>query len=231
MRKIGNLALCVAVAVVGASHVQVVKGQTGEWRAYSGDNAGSKYSPLDQINADTVHDLQVVWRQSTIPDAVRQGSTNRASTSSQNTPLMVGGLFYVSTGLGTVAALDATNGEVVWFDAAPDGAQRRGGSSRGVAYWTDGDDARIIALVGSSLVALNAKTGARYPDFGAGGEVNLVEGYNDTPRAELRLAIGTDRGQRRRHRRLIDSRRLYVPDAGAQGGASRRRPGLRRADG
>ena len=70
-----------------------------------------------------------------------------------------------------------------WFDAAPEGAQRRGGSSRGVAYWTDGDDARIIAVVGSSLVALNAKTGARYPDFGAGGEVNLVEGYND-PRVQ-----------------------------------------------
>ena len=92
-------------------------------------------------------------RQSTIPDAVRQGSTNLPSTQSQNTPLMVDGLLYVSTGLGTVAALDATSGEVVWYDAALEEGQRRGGSSRGVAYWkdVDGTDARIIAVLGEQV--------------------------------------------------------------------------------
>ena len=118
--RLGCLALVVALAVVGVP--QGVEGQDGEWRVYGADNAGTKYAPLDQINMDTVHDLQVVWRQSTIPDAVRQGNTNRPSTSSQNTPLMVGGLLYVSTGLGTVAALDVTSGDVVWFDAAPAGS-------------------------------------------------------------------------------------------------------------
>ena len=171
------------VFTVGLGAAQQASGQGGEWRAYGADNAGSKYSALDQINEDTVHGLKVVWRQSTIPDAVRQGNTNRASTSSQNTPLMVDGLLYVSTGLGTVAALDATSGEVVWFDAAPEGGPRRGGSTRGVAYWSDGNDARVIAVVGASLVALNAKTGDRYQDFGDGGQVNLVEGYND-PRVQ-----------------------------------------------
>ena len=167
--------LALVLCVMGVSRAAV--GQ--EWPAYGADQAGTKYSPLDQINRDTVHDLQVVWRQSTIPDAVRQGNTTRPPTQSQNTPLMVDGLLYVITGLGTVAALDATSGEVVWYDGAADEERRRGAASRGVAYWTDGHDARVIAVAGFALVALNAKTGTRYPDFGEGGEVDLLRSYGD----------------------------------------------------
>ena len=61
---------------------------------------------------------------------------------SQNTPLMAKGLLYIMTGLGVVAALDATTGEVVWFDAppAPEGEEtERGFAARGVAYWADGE--------------------------------------------------------------------------------------------
>ena len=139
-----------------------------EWKAYGADIAGTKYSSLDQINKDTVNNLRVAWRQSTIPDDIRQGNDLPPPVAVQNTPLMVGGLLYVSTPLGTIAALDATNGEVVWFDAAPEGAERRGGANRGVAYWADGNDSRIIAVVGSNLVAFNAETGERYLDFGEG---------------------------------------------------------------
>lgn len=168
------------VSVLSLAARPVAGTQAGEWRAYSSDAAGTKYTPLDQITADNAGDLQVVWRQSTIPDAIRQGSTVRAPAVVQNTPLMADGRLYVSTALGTVAALDATTGEVVWFDPLPDGVTRRGSSSRGVAYWRgrDGEDARVIAIVGSTLVALNARTGARYPDFGVDGEVDLTQGYD-----------------------------------------------------
>ena len=169
------------VLLLSVLFVPLLAGQEGEWPAYGSDKAGRKYSALDQINEDTVHDLQIAWRQSTIPNAVRQGNTNRPSTQSQNTPLMADGLLYVSTGLGVVAALDPTSGEVVWFDATLEEGQRQGGSSRGVAYWKDdnGADARILAVVGSSLVALNAETGVRYPDFGEQGEVDLMKGFDD----------------------------------------------------
>ena len=170
----------VPLLLVSLAARPVAGAQTGEWRAYSADAAGTKYTPLDQITADNADDLRVVWRQSTLPDAIRQGSTLRAPAVVQNTPLMADGRLYVSTALGTVAALDATTGEVVWFDPLPDGVTRRGSSSRGVAYWRgrDGDDARVIAVVGSTLVALNARTGARYPDFGVDGEVDLTQGYD-----------------------------------------------------
>ena len=177
MSRIASLLL---VTLLSLAASPLAGAQAGEWRAYSSDAAGTKYTPLDQITADNAGDLQVVWRQSTIPDAIRQGSTVRAPAVVQNTPLMADGRLYVSTALGTVAALDATTGEVVWFDPLPDGVTRRGSSSRGVAYWRgrDGEDARVIAIVGSTLVALNARTGARYPDFGVDGEVDLTQGYD-----------------------------------------------------
>ena len=46
-------------------------GQTVEWPAYSADQSGTKYLPLDQINTDNVEDLEIVWRQPVIPDAIR----------------------------------------------------------------------------------------------------------------------------------------------------------------
>ena len=104
-------------------------GQTAEWRSFSADQAATKYSPLDEINADNVHDLEVVWRQSTVPDATRQGNTIDAPSGSQNTPLMAGGLLFISTGFGNVAALDAATGDLVWFDPLPvadDGSAQRG---------------------------------------------------------------------------------------------------------
>lgn len=162
----------------------------GEWPAYAGDKASTKYSPLDQINSTNVRELRIAWRQSATPPAVRQGAGAPVPINYAHTPLMVGGLVYMSTGYGTIAALDAASGKVVWFDPPPprrgdvsDGAPivavaGLGQAKRGLAYWTDGRDARIITTVGRDLVALNAKTGKRYPDFGRSGVVDLTQGYD-----------------------------------------------------
>ena len=170
------------IGVVGFWCLAIVPvlGQTVEWPSYAADVAGSKYSPLEQINQQTVGDLEIAWRQPVIPEAIRDGSTVRGPVAAQNTPLMAGGLLYVSTGLGTVAALEPSTGDVVWNDAVPVFAgterNRRARQTRGVAYWTDGEDARVLAARGPKLVALNARTGERYPDFGTDGEVDLRDG-------------------------------------------------------
>lgn len=175
------LATLVAICAFGPASGTA---QTVEWQSYGSDLEGSKYSPLDQINATNFDDLEIVWRQSVLPDAVRGGMDVRASVASQNTPLMADGRLYISTGLGTVAALDATTGQVVWHDLPPGRAGlpfERVRQTRGVAYWQDpqSDDTRVVAVVGSYLVALNAVTGARYSDFGDNGEVDLTQGYDD----------------------------------------------------
>ena len=180
-----------------AAAVDVKPAQPFDWTAYNGNNASTRYAPLDQINRATVRNLHVAWRQSLTPDAVRASFAKPPIPSSNNetTPLMVGGLLYYSTGVGGVAALDPATGRVVWHVDRPVGATAAapatptagasgdpdagpaGGATRSLAYWPDGGDGRIIALVGNKyLTALNAKTGARIADFGTGGQVDLRQG-------------------------------------------------------
>jgi quinoprotein glucose dehydrogenase len=150
----------------------------GEWRSYAGDIRATKYSPLDQINRANVKNLRIAWRQSAIPTEVRGGRTDvQVPSNYEHTPLMAGGLLYMSTALGSVAALDPASGKVVWSEQrAP--STPAGGASRGVAYWTDGQDARVISVSGRFLVALNAKTGSAYQGFGDAGRVDLAASYD-----------------------------------------------------
>jgi quinoprotein glucose dehydrogenase len=158
------------------------KAPVGEWRAYGADKAGTKYSPLDEINRETIGNLRIAWQRSSMPEELLADFPNTAgSRNFQNTPLMIDGLLYMSSVVGAVVALDPTTGKTVWYDHLPPRADgnglTRGGSTRSLAYWTDGSDARIVTNVGSSLVALNAKTGERYADFGDGGAVDLTQGF------------------------------------------------------
>ncbi|MDA1095148.1 MAG: PQQ-binding-like beta-propeller repeat protein [Acidobacteria bacterium] len=172
MVRVGVIGVAaVAVGLAAWTGARAAAAQTVEWSAYAADQAGTKYLPLDQINADTVDGLEIAWRQPVIPDAIRNGETTRGPVGSQTTPLMAGGLLYFSTGLGTIAALDPTTGEVVWNTGPSDDERVR--QTRGVAYWTDGTIRRVVATLGPKLVTLDARTGERDPDFGEAGEVDL----------------------------------------------------------
>ena len=116
-----------ALAVVTSAAVCLPRGPAraqargGEWRAYAADKANSRYSPLDQINRDTASRLRIAWRQSVIPAELRERwPAAIVPNVSQNTPLMVDGLLYVSTAVGVATALDPATGKVVWFDVPPD---------------------------------------------------------------------------------------------------------------
>lgn len=140
---------------------------TGEWRTYAADLAGTKYSPLDQINKDTFKDLRIAWRWRT---------DNFGSTPDfyyEATPLMVGGVLYTTAGARRDAvAIDAATGETLWMFRYDEGergqkAPIRPAAGRGVAYWTDGVNARILHVtLGYRLVALDAKTGQLVAGFG-----------------------------------------------------------------
>ncbi|MCH7960502.1 MAG: pyrroloquinoline quinone-dependent dehydrogenase [Candidatus Hydrogenedentes bacterium] len=168
---IGSLPLA-AVAQQGAAD--------GQWRHYGGDHGSTKYAPLDQITAQNVADLEIAWRW-TSPDEAIAKANNVRHGRFVVTPLMVDGVLYVSTGLSQVAAVDAGTGETIWVHDPK--AYKRGRPTnvgfqhRGVEYWTDGEDERIIIATGTrQLIALNAKTGEPYPDFGDGGWVDLGKG-------------------------------------------------------
>jgi quinoprotein glucose dehydrogenase len=147
--------------------------KNGEWRTYGGDLGNTHYSPLDQINANNFNKLQVAWRFKTdnlgpLPEYNLEG-----------TPLMVHGVLYATAGTRrSVVALDATTGELLWVHSEREGpranASPRRLSGRGLAYWTDGREERILYVtIGYRLVALDAKTGNRIPSFGKDGIVDL----------------------------------------------------------
>lgn len=192
--RLATIVFAVSTAAIAAALISPVRGteMSGEWRAYGANNGNLKYAPLDQITKDNVKNLRIAWRQSAMPPAVRKDrATVAVPTNYQVTPLMAGGLLYASAGDGSVMALHPRTGDVAWshvpddlLKAPPAGdaptGERVGGRSanRGVAYWSgDGAGARIIAISGRSLVALDAKTGALVDDFGSGGRVDLTKGY------------------------------------------------------
>jgi quinoprotein glucose dehydrogenase len=182
-RQMLRLGLVVTAAVTVWTVAGSAADKSRDWPAYSGDKRSTKYSPLDQINKDTIKNVHIVWRQAGVPAELQTAFPNaQGPTNWQNTPLMVGGLLYMSSGVGTVVALDPATGKVVWFDVPPHEEGKppaRAGSTRGVAYWANGNDSRIFAMNGANLIALNAKTGARYPDWGDGGQIDLAKvGYD-----------------------------------------------------
>jgi quinoprotein glucose dehydrogenase len=155
----------------------VARAQTGarnsEWRTYGGDLGHTRYSPADQINAQNFSKLEIAWRFKT------DNLGPRPETQFESTPLMVNGVLY-STG-GTrraVVALDAATGELLWTHAEREGprgsAAPRQLSGRGLAYWANGSDERVLYVTpGYQLVELDAKTGQRIRSFGKEGLVDL----------------------------------------------------------
>ena len=148
----------------------------GEWRAYHGDYRNHHYSALSQIDASNFNSLEIAWRFKT------DSLGNRAEYKLEGTPLMVGGVVYTTAGTRrAVIALDAASGELRWVHGEPEGprgaAAPRQLSGRGVAYWTDGKEERILYVTpGYFLVALDAKTGMRIQSFGRNGAVDLKAG-------------------------------------------------------
>src|SRR6267142_2278795 len=146
-----------------------------EWPTYGGDLANTRYRPLDQINAAHFSKLQIAWRFKT--DSLGP----RPEFKLEGTPLMVKGVLYTTAGSRrAVVALDAGTGELLWMHSEQE--RERGAnaprqlSGHGVAYWTDGNEERILYVTpGYRLVALDAKTGIPAPTFGKNGMVDLKQ--------------------------------------------------------
>ncbi|HIM50341.1 MAG TPA: hypothetical protein EYM36_00290 [Acidobacteria bacterium] len=152
----------------------------GEWRSYGGDDGSTKYAALDQIDAGNVDRLQVAWQWESSDTAVIANRELRAGAF-KATPLMVGGVLYIRTSLSIVAAIDAETGEELWVQDVGSYESGRltnlGFNSRGVAHWSDGDDARIFLATGDAhLWSFDAETGRPIGRFGGDGKIDLTQG-------------------------------------------------------
>jgi quinoprotein glucose dehydrogenase len=163
----------VVVALMPASVLAQSQTKVTEWPSYAADLAGTRYRPLDQINASNFSDLEIAWRIKT------DNFGDRPEYKLEGTPLMVNGVLYATAGSRrAVIALDPATGELLWIHGEHEG--KRGGaaprqlSGRGLAYWSDGKEERILYVTpGFRLICLDAKNGIRVPTFGNNGEVDL----------------------------------------------------------
>jgi glucose dehydrogenase len=151
--------------------------KNGDWTHYTADMRGTKYSPLDQVNASNFNKMEVAWRFKT------DNLGTRPEFKLEGTPLAIKGVLYVTAGTRrSVVALDGRTGELIWSHSYREGNRAaiapRQLSGRGVSYWTDGkgDERILYVTTGYRLIALNAKNGAMIPTFGEGGVVDLKKG-------------------------------------------------------
>ena len=135
----------------------------GDWADYLGGADRNHYSELTQINPENVANLKIAWTYSTADSGQMQVN-----------PLIIDGILYGVTPSVQAFALDAATGKEIWTfgEKLKDWAS----TSRGVAFWTDGTEKRILHTIGSKLYCLDAKTGKPIPSFGDNGHIDLHDG-------------------------------------------------------
>jgi quinoprotein glucose dehydrogenase len=182
--EVSRVSVLLAVSLAAALPAAAQTGaKNGEWHTYGGDLGNTHYSPLDQITAANFNSLEVAWRFKT------DNLGPRPEYNFEGTPLEANGILYTTAGTRrAVAAIDAATGELLWVHGEKEGARGNNAprqlSGRGLAYWTDGRQERILYVTpGYRLIALDAKTGERVPSFGQDGVVDLK--LNDDQQIDL----------------------------------------------
>jgi quinoprotein glucose dehydrogenase len=156
-----------------------------DWPAYLGGEERSHYSTLAQINPENVHLLTPAWTYRAGEVAPNQRGEMQCN------PLVVKGVIYATLPGAKLIALDARTGRELWrFDATADALARHDSRprsefltnrSRGVTYWSDGDDRRLLHSAGHFLFALDPASGGVIPTFGDGGRIDFNAGLGRDP--------------------------------------------------
>ena len=162
----------------------------GDWPMYNYDLAGTRHSPLTEINAENVANLRQAWSF----NLGRLRSSAGLTGGSEATPIVVDGVMYLPLA-DAVVALDAETGEEVWtYPMSLEEPPNR----RGVAYWAGDEDeddaARVFFTAGERLIGVSAFTGERIDDFGDGGIVDMVQAYSGVPSIFENLIIAGTNG-------------------------------------
>jgi quinoprotein glucose dehydrogenase len=178
---------CVAMAGLAAATLNGIRLQSDrpnpelDWPFYGGDQAGTKFSSLTDVNRDNVVQLVPAWEWSTREKALPDRGTRPGAF--EVTPLMIDNVLYLSTPYNRVVALNAETGEELWsFDpkAYEDGQPPNGTGfvHRGVAAWRDSTNGRLRIFLNSRyrLICLDAATGQLVSTFGDGGTVDISRG-------------------------------------------------------
>jgi quinoprotein glucose dehydrogenase len=172
-----------------------------EWREYLGGPDRNHFSPLRQIDRSNVGQLEVAWQFHTGDFGEMQCS-----------PIVVKGRLYGATASNQVFCLDAATGRELWRIRHQSGEWTK--TIRGVAYWEEGDDERVLFSVASLLYAVNARTGEFIDSFGTSGRVDLKQGLG--PEAQHKWVVSSTPGTIYRDLIIVPTR--VSEDSGAAPG-------------
>ena len=170
---------CAGLVAVAAAAAAANGKKSYEWAYWGGDEKSSRYSPLDQIDAENFGSLRVTWRWSAANFGPEPDLIYRA------TPLYVNGKLYTVAGNRRAAVcIDPATGETLWMFREPESvrwaASTRKNYGKGVAFArVDGRPVIYLATPASYLWALDADTGLPIPGFGDQGRVDLHVGIGD----------------------------------------------------
>jgi quinoprotein glucose dehydrogenase len=171
MKPVRTLVLSIGIAWLAPAQ---------EWPVYGGDAGQTRYSALKQIDRSNVAKLKVAWTYHT--GDVSDGKTIPARSAFETTPLVTGGVMYLTTPFARAIALDAETGKELWqFDPKLDRERTYNlFINRGAAYWPDARGARLfVGTLDGRLFSLDAKTGKPDDNFGKAGWIDLREGVAD----------------------------------------------------
>ena len=158
---------------------QVRRDAAGDWPMFNRDLAGTRYSPLKQIDTANVARLTQAWSYRLQPEGKALTGPSPFELFQEVTPIVVNGVMYLPSG-DRVVALEPETGKEIWRYQMPPGTQA---SFRGVSYWAGdrNNPPRILFTGQRKMIALNARTGRVDPGFGREGEVPLEVPYAGTP--------------------------------------------------
>ncbi len=169
--------MCAIIVVISSCDKSVPAGADTDWGHYLGHPSSNQYSLLDQINVNNVKNLELAWTYVTGDSAMYQ--TNN---------LIIDGRLYTATPYSRVVALDAATGAHLWtFDPSAVHDSLSDGDQRGLMYWRDGNQGRIITMKGTHLFTLDAITGEPVTSFGEEGSIHLGDGMDVIGRPKVHL--------------------------------------------
>jgi len=170
LSKSAGIAALMGLCMPGLVHMGLCQDgekSTADWPMIGGSPGNSHYSTLKQINRSNVQKLQVAWEFDT-------GQPGGLET----TPIVVDGIVYAFTPSQQVIALDGASGKLLWkFDSGIKGT----GPDRGITYWVNGNEKRLLAGVMNFVYALDAATGKPISSFGKNGRIDLREDLGRDP--------------------------------------------------
>ena len=165
------------LAAIGAvTLTSLAPAQNVDWPSYGGDQGGTRYSTLTQIGRHNVDRLQQAWR------------LDVAAIAMQTQPIVIDRTLFAFSPDGQAIAVDAATGVQKWSYRL---AQTPRGGGRGMAYWSEGDEQRLIVPANNLIYALDPKTGQPIPGFGTNGMIDIRVGLRDPDPARNPMRISS----------------------------------------